>query len=71
MIIDKDENNTTNLSEVRLVDPARTFFVKAYVNVEKITDLDSIAKGTNELEKLRYELIELFQLQIPDRNAMQ
>nr|Q75EI4.2 RecName: Full=Mediator of RNA polymerase II transcription subunit 18; AltName: Full=Mediator complex subunit 18 [Eremothecium gossypii ATCC 10895] len=46
------------------------FLIKAYLNVPKATDLESINQGTAHLQQLKRELRDYLELSIPDRKSM-
>jgi mediator of RNA polymerase II transcription subunit 18 len=66
MIIDDDELNYRPLT---LVDKSGRWAVKAYINVNQLTDLESISSATSQLEKFQTEMSGLFELKMADRNS--
>ncbi|CDK25478.1 unnamed protein product [Kuraishia capsulata CBS 1993] len=65
--METDETGETELEEL---DSAKKFFVKACINVAKITDVDNLTKASKQLETLKTELSGLFELEMPNRVAM-
>ena len=63
-------NKDITLTTLKLLDPSRSYHIKAYVNVSSLNDLESVAVGVKSLEALKKELSELVELKIPDRLAM-
>lgn len=69
----KSEPNTgpaSTLSSLKLFDQSGTCNLKAFVNIGRLNDIESISLGTNQLEALKRELSELVELHIPDRTMM-
>lgn len=47
-----------------------SFVIKAFINVEKATDIEKLQKSSQHLLNLKTELQGLIELNIPDRNSM-
>lgn len=47
-----------------------SFIIKAFINVEKATDIENLQKSSQHLLNLKTELQGLIELNIPDRNSM-
>lgn len=54
---------------LRLLDPSGRWTIKAYTNVQAVTDIEAVTVGTQALEKLKMEVAGLFELDQPDRNC--
>lgn len=68
-------NNTQNNKDssplsLKLLDKSGNCFVKAFVNVGSLNDVENVSLGTKQLESLKNELSEIIELHIPDRLAM-
>ncbi|OWB81582.1 hypothetical protein B5S33_g201 [[Candida] boidinii] len=46
------------------------YFIKVYINVARLNDIDNIVRATKQLELFKNEISGLFELEIPDRNSM-
>lgn len=57
-------------SKLKLLNPNGSYFMKAFVNVGEVTDLESVAIATRQLDNLKKELEEVVTLRIPDRTSM-
>lgn len=69
----RDESNQADSNEgikLKLLDDSNQFQIKAYININKSTEIDSINLGVKELIKLQEFLKNLFVLEIPDRMFM-
>lgn len=66
----KDPKNDSSSLHLKLLDPSGTCFLKSYVNVGSLNDIESVSLGTRQLETLKKELSELVELHVPDRTAM-
>ncbi|KAL6449960.1 SRB5 Mediator of RNA polymerase II transcription subunit 18 [Candida maltosa Xu316] len=69
-IRDDDIIESTDGIKLKLLDESNQFQIKAYINVNKSTDIDLINAGVKELIKLQEFLKNLFVLEIPDRMFM-
>lgn len=70
-IQNSDEHQSNkDLQFLKLLDKSGNCFVKAYVNVGSLNDVDSVSLGTKQLESLKRELSEIIELHVPDRLAM-
>jgi mediator of RNA polymerase II transcription subunit 18 len=65
---DKPESEMEDES-LQLLDPSGKWMVKAYVNVQQLTDLKGLSNANSQLEKLQNELASLVTLRVPDRLA--
>lgn len=54
---------------LRLLDPSGRWAIKAYTNVQAVTDIEAVTVGTQALERLKGEVAGLFELDQPDRNS--
>lgn len=54
---------------LKLIDTSGRWTIKAYTNVQAITDIEALTIGTQNLEKLKAEVAGLFSLEQPDRNC--
>ncbi|KHC72805.1 hypothetical protein MGI_02303 [Candida albicans P75016] len=69
----RDESSQADSNEgikLKLLDDSNQFQIKAYININKSTEIDSINSGVKELIKLQEFLKNLFVLEIPDRMFM-
>lgn len=55
---------------LKLLDESNTFQIKTYINYPRNANLEHITKGTKELTKLKTTLLNLFELEVPDRMFM-
>lgn len=67
---DNDSNITTDGIKLKLLDESNQFQIKAYININRSTEIDLINLGVKELIKLQDALKNLFVLEIPDRMYM-
>ncbi|QPG74155.1 hypothetical protein FOA43_001479 [Brettanomyces nanus] len=65
-----DVDKPQHLIKIALLDKSCRYQVKCFVNVSKLNDLDSVAKGVKELEMLKKELGGMIDLHVPDRTYM-
>lgn len=63
-------NESKDITALKLLNPTGCFMMKAFVNVGEVTDLESVAIGTRQLDNLKKELEEVVTLTIPDRTTM-
>lgn len=56
--------------KLHILDPTENWFLKAYINVGKITDVTAISKASNDLVVFQKNLENLIKLKIPERNCM-
>ncbi|TID19829.1 hypothetical protein CANINC_003712 [Pichia inconspicua] len=61
---------TDSFTPLKLLSSDGRFFMRAMVNVTDVTDLESVATGTRQLDHLKRELEEVVTLRIPDRTSM-
>lgn len=62
----EDEAQT---GQLKLLDPSGHWSIKAYTNVQAITDIEALTSATQNLERLKAEVAGLFNLEQPDRNC--
>lgn len=55
--------------QLKLLDESGSWAIKAYTNVNSVTDIEAITLGTQMLEKLKAEVAGLLDLDLPDRNC--
>ncbi|GMM35527.1 Srb5 protein [Saccharomycopsis crataegensis] len=61
---------TDGKTVVQIIDGSENWFLKAYVNVAKITDISLINKASSDLALLQKNVGNLIKLKIPDRGLM-
>ncbi|ANZ77470.1 BA75_04604T0 [Komagataella pastoris] len=57
-------------TRLELIDKSKEYFIKAYVNVAKMSDVENLSRATSLLEHLKSELEGLIEFSIPNRASM-
>ncbi|RKP29043.1 hypothetical protein METBISCDRAFT_19598 [Metschnikowia bicuspidata] len=74
-VLIRDDNDQAKSEDdpripLKLLDDSNTFQIKTYSTFPKGTNVDLISKGTKELTNLKATLLNLFELEVPDRMFM-
>lgn len=71
-VLVRDDTALSQVAKIRLraLDESNTFQIKAYISFPKGASVDVITKGTKDLTALKATLHSLFELEVPDRMAM-
>ncbi|CAN6602033.1 hypothetical protein TRVA0_002S00540 [Trichomonascus vanleenenianus] len=62
-----DQMEIDSVKPLDLIDPSGRWFVKAYIDVKMLTDMDAMNSATAQLERLQSDMGGLFELTMPDR----